>query len=79
MVSVDYDSVTRSTDRDPGAYEFTPLPCSGICDFEVDALCPGGAVVSWNTDNITEWQVEWGICGFTPDTCLLQIWIFLRV
>ncbi|MCH8546931.1 MAG: GEVED domain-containing protein [Cryomorphaceae bacterium] len=70
LVPVDYDSVSRPTDPDPGAYEFTPLPCTGISDFTVDSLYPGGAVVSWTSDNITEWQVEWDSCGFVPGSQL---------
>ncbi|MCC5916311.1 MAG: T9SS type A sorting domain-containing protein [Cryomorphaceae bacterium] len=66
LVPVDYDSVPRPTDPDPGAYEFTPLPCTGISDFTIDSLYPGGAVVSWVSPNITEWQVEWDSCGFQP-------------
>ena len=69
-VPVDYDSVPRPTDPDPGAYEFTPLPCTGISDFIVDSLYPGGAVVSWTSDGITEWQVEWDSCGFIPGSQL---------
>ncbi|MCC5915996.1 MAG: hypothetical protein JJU02_01580, partial [Cryomorphaceae bacterium] len=65
-VPVDYDSVPRPTDPDPGAYEFTPLPCTGISNFTIDTLYPGGAEVSWSSTNITEWQVEWDSCGFTP-------------
>jgi hypothetical protein len=65
LVPVDYDSVSRPTDPDPGAYEFTPLACTGVSDLSLDSLYPGGAIISWNSDS-PEWQVEWDTCGFEP-------------
>ena len=65
LVPVDYDSVARPTDPDPGAYEFTPLACTGVSDLTLDSLFAGGAIISWESDS-PEWEVEWDSCGFEP-------------
>jgi hypothetical protein len=71
FVPVDYDSVSRPSNPDPGVYEFAPLPCSGAYDYEIDTVYPGFAEISWTSaGSVTEWQVEWDTCGFVPGSAM---------
>ena len=74
LVSEDFDGVPRPTNPDLGAYQFDPLPCTGVFNTEIDTIFPGGAFVSWESDSsITQWQVEWDTCGFVPGSGLGNI------
>jgi hypothetical protein len=70
-VPVDYDSVPRPVNPDPGAYQFTPLPCTGAFDFTLDSVFAGGAIFSWQSVSpVSEWQIEWDTCGFVPGSAI---------
>jgi hypothetical protein len=67
FVPEDYEGVARTSTPDPGAYQFDPLPCTGVFNEDLDSLYPGGAIISWESfGNVNEWQVEWDVCGFVP-------------
>ncbi|MCC5916398.1 MAG: T9SS type A sorting domain-containing protein [Cryomorphaceae bacterium] len=61
----DFDGIARANPPDPGAYQFTPLPCTGVYDFVLDTVVPGEATISW-TSSSSSWEIEWGPCGFIP-------------
>ena len=66
-VPADIEGTPRTTSPDPGAYEFTPAPCTGAFDLTADSLYPGGAILSWQSFGaVNEWQIEWDTCGFVP-------------
>ncbi|MCH8546780.1 MAG: T9SS type A sorting domain-containing protein [Cryomorphaceae bacterium] len=66
LVDEDIEGIPRTATPDPGVYQFDPEPCIGVYFLEVDTLSQG-AELSWQSDSvINEWQVEWGVCGFTP-------------
>ncbi|MCC5916905.1 MAG: T9SS type A sorting domain-containing protein [Cryomorphaceae bacterium] len=71
VVPADIEGVARTTSPDPGVYQFNPLPCTGAYDFNLDTVYPGNAEISWSSyGNVTEWQVEWDVCGFVPGSGL---------
>ncbi|TVQ78548.1 MAG: T9SS C-terminal target domain-containing protein [Flavobacteriales bacterium] len=66
-VPVDIEGTPRGTSPDPGAYEFTPIPCTGVFNFSADSVFPNGTILSWESSgNVSEWQIEWDTCGFIP-------------
>ncbi|MCC5917346.1 MAG: T9SS type A sorting domain-containing protein [Cryomorphaceae bacterium] len=64
-VPKDFEGTPRTTPPDPGVYQFPPLPCTQIFNFEIDTVYPGSAELSWES-LASEWQVEWSMCGFSP-------------
>jgi hypothetical protein len=70
-VPFDLNGDPRTASPDPGVFQFTPLPCTGAYDLDIDTLFPGGVEISWQSfGNVTEWQVEWDTCGFIPGSGL---------
>ncbi|GCD78719.1 hypothetical protein JCM31826_22010 [Thermaurantimonas aggregans] len=65
IVPTDINGNPRTTTPDPGAIEFSPLPCSGAWAFKADSIYPTGAFLSWQSSADT-FQIEWGPVGFVP-------------
>ncbi|WP_409772649.1 T9SS type A sorting domain-containing protein [Thermaurantimonas sp.] len=65
IVPTDINGLPRTTNPDPGAIEFAPLPCTGAWSFKADSVYPTGAFLSWQSSADT-FQIEWGPVGFVP-------------
>ncbi|MFN3952107.1 MAG: GEVED domain-containing protein [Thermaurantimonas sp.] len=65
VVPTDINGVARTATPDPGAVEFSPLPCTGPYNFTLVSATPTSATLNWSSfDSIH--QIEWGPVGFTP-------------
>ncbi len=69
VVPSDIEGVGRTTSPDPGVFEFTPAPCSGVFNFEIDTLSTTSATISWQ-GTTNAWELVWDTCGFDPGSAV---------
>ncbi|WP_417589725.1 right-handed parallel beta-helix repeat-containing protein [Owenweeksia hongkongensis] len=62
-VSVDINNVARTVPVDPGAFEFTGAPCTGVGGLATSNITANSATVSWSSDPAGV-KIEWGPVGF---------------
>lgn len=76
-ITVDIDGQTRplapSTTVDIGADEFAPPTCPQPVALTVISSDLVSGTIGWTSISATQWQIEYGIVGFTPGTGTLAI------
>lgn len=66
VVPQDINGLSRGAIRDPGAIEFTGLPCSGLSGVSIASVMPTTSTFVWSTTGPVD--VEWGPEGFQQGT-----------